>query len=142
MLHRYTEPFPIYDSILFDIIIADNNEEISAILNPEDRDEEYYACVSRTYIKQEKEDEPALKAVTVIFNKDESGYNLITSKIIVHEAVHIKNKVFMTIGHKNDRDNDEPEAYFVEWIFDKISQEIEVYNKLKDEQQNNTASDK
>lgn len=48
----------------------------------------------------------------------------------------------MIIGHKNDRNKDEPEAYFVEWIFGKISQEFEVYNKLRDEQQNYTTINK
>lgn len=140
MLHRNTEPFPIYDSILLDIIISDNHEEISAVLEPEDRDDTYYACVSRTYFKKDKDSTP-IKAVTVILMTEFSKDTRITSDIIVHEAVHVKNKLYMTLGIKNDRNNDEPEAYLMEWIFKKISQEFEIYNKLKENGKSNTTSD-
>ena len=143
MIHRNTEPFPIYDSILFDIIIGDNDEEIDAVLEPKDRDGEYFACAGRTSFKKDADSIP-VKAVSVIFNTNAGPLNDVTPKIIVRESIHVKNMVFLIIGHKNTTKGkgDEPEAYFVEWIFGKISEELEVFNKLKDEQQNNTASDK
>lgn len=81
MIHRNTEPFPIYDSILLDVIIGDNDEEISAVLNPEDRDPEYFACVSRTSFK-ENEESISVKAITVILRTDSSPIAIITPKII------------------------------------------------------------
>jgi len=143
MIHRNTEPFPIYDSILFDIIIADDNEEIDAVLEPKDRDGEYFACATKTYFKKDENSIP-VKSVMVIFNTNAGELAPVTPKIIVHEAVHVKNMVFLTIGHKNTTKGggDEPEAYFVEWIFGKISEELEIYNKLRDERQNHTTSNK
>ncbi len=35
---------------------------------------------------------------------------------IAHEAIHAKNLIFKWVGIKNDPDNDEPEAYLVQWI--------------------------
>lgn len=39
---------------------------------------------------------------------------------IAHEAIHIKNRIFKYSGIENDPDNDEPEAYLVQWIVNKI----------------------
>lgn len=141
MLHRNTEPFPIYDSILLDIVIADNNEEIDAILEPKNRDDEYFACATRTYYKK-NEDSIPVKSIMVILNTEAGELSKITPKIVVHEAVHVKNMVFLTIGHKNTTKGigDEPEAYFVEWIFGKISEELEIYYKLKEDGKSHTTS--
>ena len=35
---------------------------------------------------------------------------------IAHEAIHAKNLIFKWVGIKNDPNNDEPEAYLVQWI--------------------------
>lgn len=40
---------------------------------------------------------------------------------ICHEAVHIKNAVFMHSGMTHDPNNDEPEAYLLGWIAEQIS---------------------
>lgn len=37
--------------------------------------------------------------------------------LLVHESVHAANVLFKEIGHALDLDNDEPQAYLVEWIF-------------------------
>lgn len=48
---------------------------------------------------------------------------------IMHEIIHVKNIIFDTIGHSSDMHNDEPEAYLVQYLYQKI---IEVYYKHKD----------
>lgn len=41
--------------------------------------------------------------------------------IIVHEATHLANMILTDIGHKIDGDNDEVQAYLLQWIFEQIS---------------------
>lgn len=48
---------------------------------------------------------------------------------IVHEAEHIKNALWEHIGYKPMTDNDEVDAYVIDYIFGKI---IDVYNKHKE----------
>lgn len=48
---------------------------------------------------------------------------------ITHEIIHIKNIIFDIINHTSNRYNDEPEAYLVQYLQEKI---MEVYNKHKD----------
>jgi hypothetical protein len=40
--------------------------------------------------------------------------------IIAHESVHLANRMFNHVGQDLDIDNDEAQAYLVEWFFDKI----------------------
>ena len=48
---------------------------------------------------------------------------------IIHEIIHIKNIIFDIICHNSNRYNDEPEAYLVQYLYEKI---IEIYYKHKD----------
>ena len=48
---------------------------------------------------------------------------------IMHEIIHIKNIIFDIINHNSNRYNDEPEAYLVQYLYNKI---VEVYYKHKD----------
>lgn len=41
--------------------------------------------------------------------------------IIVHEATHLANMILTDIGHKIDGDNDEVQAYLLQWIYEQIS---------------------
>lgn len=45
-----------------------------------------------------------------------------TNKIIAHESIHLVNKIFRDRGIKIDYGNDEPQAYFMGWIFKEIEQ--------------------
>lgn len=51
--------------------------------------------------------------------------------IVAHEAIHIKNIVFGQISAKPDFENDEHEAYFVEWVVETIEKVFKKYNHLK-----------
>lgn len=48
---------------------------------------------------------------------------------IIHEIIHIKNIICDIIDYKPNSENDEPEAYLVQYLYDKI---IKVYHKHKD----------
>lgn|SRR3990167_2348278 len=56
-------------------------------------------------------------------------------KDIVHESVHCANHILSTIGATMDFDNDEPQAYLVEWAYTKITNTLALFrgNKKKDE---------
>jgi len=60
----------------------------------------------------------------IVFSAEQKGYP--TPGIIAHEAKHLVNNIFIAISHDLDRYNDEPEAYLIGWIVDKIH---ELLNK-------------
>lgn len=39
---------------------------------------------------------------------------------IVHEVIHVKNYIWTAIGYSPIADNDEPDAYLVSYIFEKV----------------------
>lgn len=60
------------------------------------------------------------------------NYYMVTTKdlkisVIAHESVHIKNMIFKDSFIKLDINNDEPEAYLLEWVID---QYYKYLNKL------------
>lgn len=56
------------------------------------------------------------KALYVVFDKSK-----ITPSLIVHESVHLVNRIFLFKGIKLDSKNDETQAYLTEYIFDKLT---------------------
>lgn len=55
--------------------------------------------------------------------------NVENPSCIIHEITHIKNIIFDTIQYIPNKHNDEPEAYLVQYLYNKI---VEVYYKHKD----------
>ena len=49
----------------------------------------------------------------------------ITPGGVAHEALHITNRIFNDIGYTLDPLNDEPQAYFLDWLTDEILNKIE-----------------
>tara|TARA_A100000164_G_C21939621_1_gene789928 strand:+ start:1144 stop:1494 length:351 start_codon:yes stop_codon:yes gene_type:complete len=54
----------------------------------------------------------------VFFATDKKGYP--TPGLIAHEAKHLVNEIFIEIGYNLDRENDEPEAYLLMWVVNRI----------------------
>jgi len=54
----------------------------------------------------------------IVFSAEKKGYP--TPGIIAHEAKHLVNNIFIEISHDLDRHNDEPEAYLLGWIVNRI----------------------
>ena len=48
---------------------------------------------------------------------------------IVHEAIHLTNLIFRDRGIKISTDNDEPQAYFTDWIFTQIENALSKNEK-------------
>ena len=53
--------------------------------------------------------------------------NKITPSLIVHETVHLVNRLFIFKGVELDAKNDETQAYLTEYVFDKLT---EITEKL------------
>lgn len=52
-----------------------------------------------------------------------------TPGIIAHEAKHVVNDIFKSIGMKLDVYNDEAECYLLGWVVNRIHEEIGKYDK-------------
>lgn len=48
--------------------------------------------------------------------------------LIVHECVHLKNCIWNYIGYKPVVDNDEVDAYLVEYLFNQVSKVVAKHN--------------
>lgn len=118
MFYRSRKIIPIYDSIWLDIVISDDTERLNSEFEAEPG--EWFACVFRNNFQLEGND-LWRKSIVIVLNPNHSGGSKITPAIIAHESVHVKNKIFNQIGHKNSTKNDEPEAYLVEFIFNVVS---------------------
>ena len=85
----------------------------------------------KKYHKNDTEDER--EGFTLINDTDVTKLRLFVNvecpSCIMHEIIHIKNIIFDIICHNSNRYNDEPEAYLVQYLYEKI---IEVYYKHKD----------
>lgn len=90
---------PIYDHYIH-VMVEDEIEECSA------------------YVSFFEEN----KVLYVVFDK-----NKITPSLIVHETVHLVNRLFIFKGVELDAKNDETQAYLTEYVFDKLT---EITEKL------------
>lgn len=102
---------PIYNFTIY-FTVFDKWEEVSKIFGSETNQREGFLLTSSQY-------PTILKMYT-----DSACENN-----VVHEAIHIKNIIFDTIGHKCDYDNDEPETYLVEYLYDKLIKVFKLHNK-------------
>ena len=49
--------------------------------------------------------------------------------VVVHELEHAKNSIFKLIGHKSDVDNDEIDAYVIEWLWECAEKAIKKHRQ-------------
>lgn len=118
MFHKKTVNIPIYRGTL-DICISDDREKVCSLYTDfSDYTGDIFAhTLHNTYGRK----------VVVILNPAHK-YSNITPGIIAHEAVHVASFVFNSRGVLADHENDEPLAYFVEWVVDEINKYL---NSLK-----------
>jgi uncharacterized protein YlbG (UPF0298 family) len=63
----------------------------------------------------------------IVFYANEKGCP--EAGLIAHESKHLVNNIFITIRHKLDRHNDEPECYLLAWIVDRIHEMKKEFEK-------------
>lgn len=59
------------------------------------------------------------RTICVVFQQSKLNYEL-----IVHEVVHVLNRLFTFKGVKLDNENDETQAYLTEYIFKEITKRL------------------
>lgn len=115
-LHKKIVNIPIYGSWLC-IILSNDAKLINKEVDNFGYDKEPYATAIYNSIKI-KGDKHLRQGFYVILNPDnELG---ITTGVIAHEAFHISNMLFEIRGVRPSFDNDEPQAYFIEWVCDEV----------------------
>lgn len=62
-----------------------------------------------------------------------SGYSIIVVPpnqldLVVHECIHLKNNIWNHIEYKPIADNDEVDAYLIEYLFDQVLKTINKHN--------------
>lgn len=132
MFYKNIHRLPIYNSFLFQIIVSDDVEKINKMTNSNDK--YYYACCIKT--KHNIKNGISEKGITIVLNPHYTNCK-ITAGIIAHECIHVKNMIFETIGYKPKTNNDEAEAYFIEYLVNKVT---DFYNKSIKQHENNTKS--
>lgn len=106
MNYKTTIRVPIYDTSL-KIILSDNISQYSSG-DPDD-----YSGKMQAFISMDKH----TGNVTMHFEEFEP-------RVIVHESVHAANRILLNKGIIADFDNDEAQAYLVDWIFDQCDRFI------------------
>jgi len=105
------------------IVVSDNVEEIRKVL-PEWDDEPPYA---HTFQTKDIHKKTVFAMVLNPFGKPKVGEKPMCLNTIAHEAVHITNKLFDYIGYTPEIDNDEPQAYMVDYI---VNETVKALDKM------------
>lgn len=101
---------PLY-GIPFTIVIYNNDEE----LREKFKDFEFNLPISEFDGGVFKTD----GELFMVFSAEKKGYP--TPGLIAHEALHLMNEIFLDVCHYTfDRNNDEPEAYLISWIVNRV----------------------
>lgn len=102
---------PIFDYKLT-IVIFDKWEELDGLLPKEEMDQEANAITISQY---------GASLVAVNHKRGSS---------IVHEAEHVKNRIWDYIGYVSQQGNDEVDAYLLTYIYNKITDVFYKHNKI------------
>lgn len=102
---------PIFDYKLT-IVIFDKWEELDRFLPKEEMEQEANAITISQY------------GASLVAVNSKRGSS------IVHEAEHIKNHIWNYIGYTPQRDNDEVDAYFLTYIYNKITDVFYKHDKV------------
>ncbi len=111
MLTKKRIKVPIYN-ITIDVCIYDKIEELKGSIPDEELNNPFLGLTcsnGSNYI------------VVCVNSKSKST--------IVHEVEHTKNEIWSIIGHTPQRNNDEPDAYLVTYLYERIVQIFDKHTK-------------
>lgn len=108
MIKKKRIRIPIYKGFIT-LVKSDNFQEVKDTMLPLWNNKDFFA---HTFVQASSND----NSVYVVFNTTSN----ITDAVIAHEYVHVASIVLGDRGVVADLDNDEPVAYFVEWLFAEI----------------------
>ena len=131
MFYRQRDRVEVYNDIWLDIVISDDVKRINKEFKGREKD--WYAMVFRHNFRLHETDVYKKRSVVVVLNPH-NAQGVIDDGVILHECIHLKNKIFKTHGVRNSRENDEHEAYFVEYLFKTVKKFYdEVIETIKEE---------
>lgn len=112
----------------FMLIVSDEPNKVNNLINQPrsyaNKDSMYASAWLFGYGKKQRQ----TFAILLNFNNIDSNIHYGT---IAHEVEHIKNMIFEERGAKTDPDDDETQAYLVEWITDKVYEWLKEMNMIK-----------
>lgn len=110
---------PLYGSV-FNVILYDEDQELESYLKNKgiELDTEVRHFDGGVF----NDDNMLYLVLNRRTNK--SGVKYPTPGIIAHEALHLTHEIFTDIHHKIDQYNDEPHAYLLGWIVNRIHELI------------------
>ena len=108
MISKKRFKVPIYNFII-DVCIFDKLEECKGLIP----------------------DEELTKPFLGLTCSNSGGYIIVcidskSKSTVIHEVEHIKNEIWCNIGYTPQINNDEPDAYLVTFLYEKI---IQIFNK-------------
>ncbi|CAL67404.1 hypothetical protein [Christiangramia forsetii] len=107
---------PLYGTE-FTIVVYNNNKEFEDKFKDWEFDQNIESFDGAVFKRKEM--------YYIVFSAEKKGYP--TPGIIAHESKHLVNNIFIDICHNLDLYNDEPEAYLLGWIVNRVH---EVLNKV------------
>ena len=114
---------PLYRGKLI-VIISNCVEEVQRII-PEFNPRGFYAHTYLFNYRVDKAD--GEEGYGLVFNFDHEDPP-ITPGVIAHESLHAVNMILDNRGVVEDFNNDEPVAYLLEWIVDRVYETMHKYN--------------
>jgi len=121
MYKELIETFPLYRGKLC-VINTNSNGLLLRKHDLELKDKELYASTIDGCIKINNSN---YYCTYIILNTNNS-FTPITHGVIAHEAFHASNFLLSRRGVIIDRDNDEAQAYLIDWITDQIHRLIKI----------------
>jgi len=122
-LYKKDFEIPLYRGKLF-VILSNSGNKVREVVKEFDADDLYAHTYYFKYTEDKQEGE---RAYAIILNPDKTDPP-VTNGTIAHESLHVANMIADIGGLIPDFNNDEPIAYLVQWIFDKVDEVIRKYN--------------
>jgi len=91
------------------VCIVDRLKDVKSFRDTVEDADQYDVADAVLFIDESKK----YTTFTMIFEREHIG-----AGHIAHESIHMKNHIFGSIGIELDPANDEPEAYFMQWLVD------------------------
>lgn len=120
---------PLYETRLC-LIVTDNADEVNKRYDL-DADDPLFANTHRAGIKIKGDKRKAMCVYLIFGPKFKFGDRKLTPGLIAHESLHAANFILDYVGVKADYDNDEPQAYLLEWIVNQSTEFLKPYMKDK-----------
>jgi hypothetical protein len=110
---------PIYGGTLVVVIVTTSKEIVDML-----KDDTLVDCTGVAYTDEMKTNSGYHNRYTIILNEE---YGNLNYGVVAHEALHITHMVFENKGIRPSTVNDEPQAYLIEWVVNKVFKSLDKY---------------